>query len=242
MRKTLVFEANVDAKDSNDIYDLYLVDIGDNEVQLIIFMKLLFTFVDGTDGAGKAVKWTEQEKKNFVVKWRSDVATAWTSKRYRKYKDIYISIHVSFDARIGNSFSKSHWQILVEKLPSGSTGKTSFVWRDQIGKKYDVQLDSQDNEKKTGLADGTQTGSIHEFGHMLGLGDEYTASASAAVKKDKKSIMNSGSTIRPRHYASLLEWAQKKLDKVRKQIELNKKEPKLWDQNTYRPQSAHHLV
>jgi hypothetical protein len=68
---------------------------------------------------------------------------------------------------------------------------------------------------------------------MLGLGDEYTADAAAAVKNDKLSIMNSGSTVRPRHYKSLLEWAEKKLEKVRKQIDENKKIPVLWDQNTY---------
>ena len=142
-----------------------------------------------------------------MAKWRSDVATAWTARHYRTYKGIDISIHVSFDIRTGNAFQGSHWQILVEKLPASSTGKTSFVWRDQLSKKYDVQLDSQDNDKKTGLADGTQTGSIHEFGHMLGLGDEYTADAAAAVKNDKVSIMNGGSTVRPRHYKSLLESA-----------------------------------
>lgn len=233
MRETLAYEANVDVNGSNDIYDLYLVDIGDNEVQLIIFMKILFTFVDGKDSAGAAVKWDGAETRKFVATWRGDVATAWTSKRYRRYKNIYISIHVSFDIRIGTSFPGSHWQIMVEKLPSGSTGKTSFVWRDQMGQKYDVQLDSLDNEKKTGLADGTQTGSIHEFGHMLGLGDEYTSDAAKAVQKDKKSIMNSGSTVRPRHYTSLLQWAEKKIDKVRDQIEKNKKKPVKWDKNSY---------
>ena len=77
---------------------------------------------------------------------------------------------------------------------------------------------------------------------MLGLGDEYTADASAAVKLDKKSIMNSGSKVRPRHYKSLLEWAEKKLDKVRKQIDENKKQPVLWDKNTRGPQSGYHAV
>jgi hypothetical protein len=235
MRKTLAYEANIDVNGSNDIYDLYLVDIGDKEVQLIVFMKLLFTFVDGKDDAGKAVAWGDREKADFVSKWRGDVAMFWTAKRYRRHKGIDISIHVSFDARVGNSFPGSHWQILVEKLPSNSTGKTSFVWRDQMGKKYDVQLDSQDNDKKTGLGDGTQTGSIHEFGHMLGLGDEYTSDASAAARLDKKSIMNSGSKVRPRHYRSLLEWAEKKLDKVRKQIDENAKQPVLWDKNTRAP-------
>ena len=233
MRETLAYEANVNSPDSNDIYDLYLVDIGANEVQLIIFMKILFTFVDGKNTDGTAVRWTSDETKQFVATWQGQIATAWTAKRYAKYKDIYISIHVAFDIRVGTSFARSHWQILVEKLPAGSTGKTSFVWRDQIGKKYDVQLDSLDDQKKAGVGDGTQTGSIHEFGHMLGLGDEYTADAAKALRDDKKSIMNGGSSVRPRHYASLLQWAGKKLAKVYKKIEENRKRPVLWDKNTY---------
>ena len=180
---------------SNDIYDLYLVDIGGNEVQLIIFMKILFTFVDGKNTDGTAVKWTEDETKKFVATWRGQVAGVDRQALRQVRRTSYVLIHVAFDIRVGNSFARSHWQMLIEKLPASSTGKTSFVWRDQIGKKYDVQLDSQDNDLKTGLADGTQTGSIHEFGHMLGLGDEYTADAAKALRDDKKSIMNGGSSV-----------------------------------------------
>jgi hypothetical protein len=80
MRKTLAYESNVDVNGSNDIYDLYLVDIGNDEVQLIVYMKILFTFVPGKNADGTAVTSTDAESSAFVAKWRSDVATAWTAR------------------------------------------------------------------------------------------------------------------------------------------------------------------
>lgn len=252
MRETLASEMGIDAAGSNDIYDLYLVYNGHNSVQLIIYMKILFTFEPGSEAYEdpvammtkvRKVEWKAGEPEKFVSDWRSAIAGAWTQVRYRTYKDVAISIHVSFDTKIGDSYPGSHWQIMVKKLPDSSTGETSFVWRDQMARKYDVQLDSQDFKLKTGMGDGKQSGAIHEFGHMLGLGDEYTSDASAAHQADTKSILNSGSETRPRHYQSVVQWAEKKIDAVKDKIdERNKRiedqRKRMFDRNMRVPPSS----
>lgn len=46
---------------------------------------------------------------------------------------------------------------------------------------------------------------------MIGLADEYVASASTARRNDKKSIMNEGSKHRKRHYSHVLGGSRKAL-------------------------------
>jgi hypothetical protein len=59
-----------------------------------------------------------------------------------------------------------------------------------------------------------QRGAIHEFGHMLGLRDEYaTAGGSPYWTTDKPSVMNVGETVQPRHFGPFAEWVTKVVGK-----------------------------
>jgi hypothetical protein len=58
-----------------------------------------------------------------------------------------------------------------------------------------------------------QRGAVHEFGHMLGLDDEYTAGSPFAA--DRPAIMNAGEQLRPRYDDTLVGWLNRKLKSVR---------------------------
>ena len=60
-----------------------------------------------------------------------------------------------------------------------------------------------------GCAGKLQSGAAHEFGHMLGLADEYKTSSKHV--KDCASIMHSGSSTRPRHNSTMIKWLEKTL-------------------------------
>ncbi|HND56561.1 MAG TPA: hypothetical protein PLV92_29285, partial [Pirellulaceae bacterium] len=52
-----------------------------------------------------------------------------------------------------------------------------------------------------------QRGTVHEFGHMLGLRDEYdTAKDNPYWTGDADSVMNKGEIVRARHYAPFAAW------------------------------------
>ena len=61
----------------------------------------------------------------------------------------------------------------------------------------------------TGIVLHKQRGITHEFGHMLGLNDEYLVTST--FSKDYKSIMHSGETILKRHDTPYMQWLNKNL-------------------------------
>lgn len=92
-----------------------------------------------------------------------------------------------------------HWEITVTKIKSGSF-RTSYV----AIKSGQVILDSEDLTPVSKGAKTPQRGAVHEFGHMLGLDDEYLKGSKHV--HDKPSIMHSSEVIRPRHNSTIIKW------------------------------------
>ena len=94
-----------------------------------------------------------------------------------------------------------HWEISVTKIAPDEF-RVSFVEPDW----NNVHLDSEDLSYV-----GRQRGAIHEFGHMLGLPDEYHNSRHIV---DPMSIMHSGENIRDRHYGLFADWVERTLTEL----------------------------
>jgi hypothetical protein len=75
--------------------------------------------------------------------------------------------------------------------------------------KINVTLDSEDLNAATKGRGQNQRGAVHEFGHMLGLDDEYQSTS--AHKADYPSILNRGETVNARHDDPPRTWVIKKL-------------------------------
>ena len=58
-----------------------------------------------------------------------------------------------------------------------------------------------------------QRAAAHEFGHMLGIKDEYNGVAGEQYKNDYNSIMNSGESLRNRHFSNIQSWINNCCDK-----------------------------
>jgi hypothetical protein len=194
----------------NDAYDLSLIQMPNGHYELRLFMKLQFFFKD--DGINR---WLKADKQKFITNWESRVRKIWdghvlkllsNSKPVRLKLDFQIQIDgIMFD----------HWEITVKKVPAGAVFR-SFV---RPGMK-DVTLTENDNgvtvRKVRKVGGFQQITSAHEFGHMIGLDDEYGplfGGAQGVHNSDFNSVMNIGSKVKKRHISELMAWLRKTLNK-----------------------------
>jgi len=201
--KLIAKEGDVTAGDLkvNDAYDLYIVQTTDDNYILIVFMKLQFFFKDH----GKE-KWTEIEKDDFINNLEAAVKNVWGHNRVLKTLSDgkQVTLQYRFENKKGG-FMMDHWEITVHKIPFADF-RQSCVYT-FFG---NVSLDSEDLTF-VNKPHGQQRGGVHEFGHMLGLGDEYLNTSSYKTVYD--SIMNNGEKTYDRHFRFLNEWLDKQLKK-----------------------------
>lgn len=192
----------------NDAFDLLLVQLSGGSYELRLFMKLQFFFKNSSMN-----KWTKKEKQQFVIEWEKQVRKIWdghvikvlTSRKTIKLKlDFLVQI---------DGFMLDHWEITVKKVPAGTVFR-SYV---HPGKK-NVMLTENDNSvtirKVRKAGSYRQLTSAHEFGHMIGLDDEYGSlfgGSKGKHNKDFASVMNIGDKARQRHMSQLRKWLDKAL-------------------------------
>lgn len=184
----------------NDAYDLYLYKISTGNLRLEVSMKIQFYFKD----SGTNV-WTPAQKTTFVKNWKSEIKKIWCNRVIKilpSGKKVHLDL--DFDTQIGGRML-DHWEITVTRIPKGDFMRSSV--NPLLG---NVSLDSEDlTNVPKGCAGQLQTGAAHEFGHMLGLADEYITGSKHII--DCASIMHSGSSTRPRHDSTMIKWLDKTL-------------------------------
>ena len=187
----------------NDAYDLYLVEDVKGDLVLIIFMKLQFIFNDSSN-----FKWLDIEKRDFVKKFTLEVNKKWGNMRILKILSTGKIVHIDFrfNTWIGGFSISEHWEIHISKIKKGTFGRSSV--NAKLG--Y-VNLDSEDLNYASKGGGFKQRGAIHEFGHMLGLDDEYKVGS--PHEKDYSSIMNRAESVNYRHDLVYVSWLDKLLIK-----------------------------
>ena len=180
-----------------DAFDLYLASLKNGDYRLIVFMKLQFFFEKGNAG-----EWTESEKIDFVNRWKSAVKQRWAGRTLKQLKaGKKITVDFRFETQIGG-WMLDHWEISVEKVNKFAVSSVNPVSKN-------VQLDSLDLKLTRKMGGGSQRGVVHEFGHMLGLDDEYQKSS--PFHKDYTSVMNGGEVVLTRHDMPYMKWLEKKI-------------------------------
>jgi len=221
---------------TNDAYDLYLCYDKNNHGKGVLVCKavLQFFFSNGTShkpgSKGTKLTWTDKEKDQFIADFKKACLDVWSDKhritttsRVPVVKDIGVVFEIK-SLKEGWHIS-DHWELTVTKSDGFVTSSVNKLTGNSA-------LDSLDTVGKWGP--GTQRGAVHEFGHMIGLRDEYQVScslcdwmaskncSSAGSKlrsakawlknmntnwlSDSSSVMNSGEIVRERHYAPFAGW------------------------------------
>jgi hypothetical protein len=183
-------------------YNLYLAKNSTSNYILIVFMKVQFFFRNGVD-----TKWTDSEKNIYVQQWKSSICSAWGNNRVIKTlaDGKTVTVDFRFKTQIGG-FMLDHWEITVTKIPAGQ-----FLQSYIQPKIKNVTLDSEDISLTQKGFNQKQRGAVHEFGHMLGLEDEYQDTSNYSTQYS--SVMNRGEMINLRHDTFYLQWLDKVLNK-----------------------------
>lgn len=176
-----------------------------NRGVLVVKMILQFQFNDGPGGS-----WTPGEKTAFAVDFIRLVRSLWGEKfRITTTSTVPLraarDVGVVFDLRyyIDGWHTNDDFELSVEKhSPTAPMATSSCGY--SLGNTY---LDSNDLRGESKGATMQQRAAPHEFGHMLGLRDEYTAANDNPHHVgDLNSMMNVGETVRERHYAPFAQW------------------------------------
>jgi hypothetical protein len=205
----------------NDAYDLALYQEKGKPDRGVLVVKIVlqFQFRDGESQLprtrGRTLHWRGAEKITFARKCKDACYNVWndrhritTTSQTPAVKDI----GVQFDIQnlIEGWHVSDHWEIVVTKaddwMQSG-TQTSGWSWDRGVCVAGNAYLDSLDtNFDRIGTSQ--QRGAPHEFGHLLGLRDEYPAAPDCARTwtGDADSIMHSGEQVRARHYAMFAAW------------------------------------
>jgi hypothetical protein len=180
-----------------------------NRSVMVVSMILQFQYIDGPGGS-----WTTAEKTDFAHKFIWAVQAVWNEKhRLTTSSTVPVAalrdVGITFDLRyyIDGWHTNDDFEIGVTKHPADASWLVS-VCSYSSG---ETTLDSNDLRPETKGASMKQRDAVHEFGHMLGLRDEYAAARSNVNHlSDLDSIMNVGEVVRPRHYAPFAAWMTEK--------------------------------
>lgn len=182
---------------------------------LLIKMTIQFQFEDG-DG----LTWTAGDKSAFATDFVSAVKSVWNNK-YRittnstvpaaPYRDV--GVQFEFKTYIDGWHVDEDFELGVKKIPAGNFQSSCVNY--SLG---NAQLDSEDLVAVSKGA-SMQRGAVHEFGHMLGLRDEYpltgilaSLTANSNWTSDTSSVMHSGEVVRPRHYVPFATWLTRQFE------------------------------
>lgn len=192
----------------NDAYNLTLYMQKDSTTRgvLIVHMNLQFYFKKGKSKTGERLVWKEKEKKKYVKDYVAAVQDVWTEAfRLRTDSRVLqlrqIEVQFEFKTQIEGVWIFDHWELEVTKVEKLTTSSVA------VGE-GNVKLDSDDPYY---TYKPKQRAAAHEFGHMMGLRDEYLNDDGEPEQnphwtKDDTSIMSLGEVPRPRHYTPFAEW------------------------------------
>lgn len=188
----------------DDAYDLRLYKEADGNYTAEVYMKLDFDFRNGTEAADSPLNWSDAEKQQFIADYEASVEAVWDGHVLETLPDgSEVKLDVTLDSA-ERGVTGENWSVNVTKIEDGGFARSSVS---PSGKS--VNLDSEDITLTTKSGGFQQTGAAHEFGHMIGLPDEYTPGSPNIADTD--SIMHGGQVVENRHVDDLGDWVRAQL-------------------------------
>lgn len=156
--------------------------------------------------------WSYEEKLAFHTKVDRQIWSSWSYRvtlgvsgnHWMTARFSRPGLPINFDVRWKTAKQTSQWSIRAVKTQrSISAGaRSNVLFRDRKCELYANDTDPRSAANKAGVSRKSFITPPHEFGHMIGLPDEYTAGSPDL--SDTDSIMNVGRYIRARHMVEVL--------------------------------------
>ncbi|PZO69797.1 MAG: hypothetical protein DI640_15205 [Sphingomonas taxi] len=159
-----------------------------------------------------ATPWTQGQRRAYHARFEAAILRSWNNRatiRASGTSDLARGMAGrSFSVRIDVQWvlGHGHWTVTVKKLPVGVFDVSKVNWAQRR-----IWLDTNDLTARHFARGGVRTRQVpvaHEFGHSFGNvpqrghGDEYRADSQ--YRRDVRSIINVGDTLRPRHFDHLI--------------------------------------
>lgn len=173
---------------------------------------------------------TDVEKEMWKLQFIEQVETSW-SEQHALFCDStderlaevgpeepnYSQLFAEVEVDIVDTNSNPHYAVTVQKIPD-TAFEVSWVRAPMgptlIDEEGESSLDTEDIDHKQKSGGHLQRASIHEFGHMLGLPDEYEREVDGhTVGNNDARIMSCGEAVEAGHYSTVLEAIAKATNK-----------------------------
>ena len=188
---------------------------------LIIKMRLQFRFRKTIDENGVTYDWTRDEKKKLAEESKTAIVQAWDNRfRIKTTSTVpdkaFRNVGVRFDLSIliDGLHIFEDYEFEIRKVGPVDRDDSEVFPKDRTGK-----LDNRTALPRIQMTTDKginiyQKPVVHEFGHLLGLRDEYHKNKNiphfTRYENDPNSVMHSGGAIRPRHYVPFARWLTEK--------------------------------
>ena len=196
------------------MFDYYLVEKTNPSsaslaIELVIFMKIQFLFKDNLGDSDwstppfKKTSWTKDEKKDFVDEWVKTIRSSWDNIFVRDFFRYPVRLRLEFETSIDGISFGDYWEISVlKKFPKDFRDNVNYRKRTSelsfsannfssatieknsiVRKSKTMTISFTEFEMST-----SQQTSPHEFGHMIGLSDEYDEALEDNIRRGHKEI------------------------------------------------------
>ena len=196
-RTLVASEDSVQAGGVRDAYDMRMYQETDGSFTLEMNMKVGMSFVEGPKGQ----QWTAADQEQFKRDFASVVEGSWSGHTFTSDTGQQVTLDVNLDIVDSAADDGANWNVEIVKINDGEFNQSYVIPSQNTG-----VFDSGDVKPVEKGATDPQYAAAHEFGHMIGLPDEYNGRGGPEAQKDTDSIMHTGMDVRDRHLDIVESW------------------------------------